>query len=243
MIRYLKVLLGAALALSAFGVLSASAHAAEERFHCSVEPCTATLRQDGASGTKTAHQVFEVTDGKNAVFFTCNKLTGEATSTTKTTNTLTFKNLEYNHNISGEKCDTAGQNVNVTMSGCEYHVIGTPPVAGVGKAHLTVKCPAGKSIEVENESTKCIYTIGTTANDLTGLSLHNIGVKGGGTTEVTVEAFVPNIPVTVLGTKAQCGVDPTAAITGTYSTGNVIVTGETDPKDGSKPVMAEAWYE
>ncbi len=232
MIRYLKVLIGAVLALTAFGALSASAHAAEERFHCSVAPCTLTLKQDGAVGTKTGHQVFEVTDGINTVSFTCNHLTAHATSLTKTTNTLTITGIEYT------ECSVAGSGaVTVRMNKCDYHVIGTPPVEKVGKAHLTVKCEEKSKIEVEIVETKCIQTIGETG-DLTGLTPHNIGEAAKTTTEVTVESNVANIPVTQDGTKAQCGTEP-GKVTGHYSTGNVILTGETDPGG----VMANAWYE
>ncbi len=235
MIRYLKVLLGAALALTAFGVLSASAHAAEERFHCSAEPCTWTLQPDGAVPSKTAHHVFEVTDGKNVVSFTCNQLTGHATST-KTTNTLTFTGLIYHG------CSVAGGGaVTVRMNKCDYHVTGTPEK----KAHLTILCESASKIEVEINETKCIITIGQSEKDLTGLTLHkNIGEAAKKTTEATLEANVENIPVAGAdGTLAQCGVDPAKVLTGHYTTGNTLITGETDPKDGSKPVMENAWYE
>ncbi len=234
MIRYLKVLLGAALALTAFGALSASAHAAEERFHCSVQPCTWTLRQDGAAGTKTAHFVIEVTDGITVVSTTCNEISGHATSLTKTTNTLTFTNIQ----LGG--CSVAGGGaITVRMNKCDFHIIGTPPVGGIGKAHLTIKCEEKSKIEEEINETKCIMTIGETG-DLTGLTPHNIGEAAKTTTEMTIEFNVPNIPVTMDGTKAQCGVDPTKALTGHISTSNVIVTGETDVE---KPVMANVWYE
>ncbi len=134
MIRYLKVLLGAALALTAFGALSASAHAAEERFHCSVEPCTLTLREDGTSGTKTAHQVFEVTDGANTISFTCSQLLGYATSQFKTTTQIAFTNLQY------KECGS----LSIKMNNCTYNVLGAPEKRGspdVSVGHVTVTLP------------------------------------------------------------------------------------------------------
>ncbi len=74
---------------------------------------------------------------------------------------------------------------------------------------------------------------------LPGLKFHNIGEAAKTTTEVTVEANVEGIEVTAHGTKAQCGVDPAKTLTGHYTTGNTLVTGETDPGG----VMANAWYE
>ena len=59
MIRNLKVLVAAAMALAAFGVFSASGAQAAE-FHCSTEPCTGTLKPDETAGTKTSHHVFIV---------------------------------------------------------------------------------------------------------------------------------------------------------------------------------------
>ncbi len=236
MIRYLKVLLGAALALTAFGALSASAHAAEERFHCSVEPCTLTLKPDGAVGSKTAHHVFEVTDGTNTVSFTCNQLAGHATSKTKTTNEVTFTKLEY------KECGGITPIV-VRTNNCAYTFKGLAE----GKGEVTIECEAGKTIEVEIVETKCIMTISTQIGKdfLPGIKFHNIfavdkeGKKIANTTEVTVESNVEGIQVTAHGTQKQCIVDPAKVLTGHYSTGNTLVTGETDPGG----VMAEAWYE
>ena len=64
MIRNLKILIAAAMALAAFGATSAtSAHAADE-FHCAISPCTLTLQPDGAAGSTTAHHVL-VFKGEN----------------------------------------------------------------------------------------------------------------------------------------------------------------------------------
>ncbi len=83
MIRNLKALLVAALALTALGAIATSAHAADE-FHCSVTPCRGTLATDG--GAKNAHHVFIVENEatSKSVSFTCESLRG----TSKTSNRL-----------------------------------------------------------------------------------------------------------------------------------------------------------
>ncbi len=226
MIGKLRVLGLAVLAVGVFGVLDVSgAQGAEERFHCSVQPCSWTLKQDGTS--KTAHQVFEVTDKTNTVSFTCNELKGHATSATKTTNQLTFTGLEY------AGCSVAGGGaVKVRMNACAYNFVGTAEAKG----DMTIECEGTKKIEYEIEETKCIVTIGST-EDLPGLQFHNIGEEAKTTTETTVETNVSNVPVTADGTKEQCGVDPAKSLTGHYSTGNSIITGEND----LTLTMANAW--
>lgn len=55
MIRNLKVLLAAAMALAAFGAFSASsAQAVETEFHCEVAPCSFTLKTDPARGNSAS---------------------------------------------------------------------------------------------------------------------------------------------------------------------------------------------
>src|ERR1044071_4586469 len=82
MIRNLKVLIAAALALAAFGALGAAGAQAAE-FHCSVEPCRYTLKPDGTG--KTAHHVFRIVKGETSGAVICTTLSGEATSAKKTT--------------------------------------------------------------------------------------------------------------------------------------------------------------
>ena len=80
MIRNLKVLLLAAMALTAFGALSAAgAQAAEEKFHCSVVECRVRVGPDGTGAT--THQVFIFSDTSSPVrsfSTTCASITGEA---------------------------------------------------------------------------------------------------------------------------------------------------------------------
>ena len=77
MIRNLRVLFAAALALTALGAITASAHAADE-FHCSVSICgiRGKLSTDGTGAE--AHHVFIVENAAKteSVSFTCESLRG-----------------------------------------------------------------------------------------------------------------------------------------------------------------------
>jgi hypothetical protein len=241
MIRNLKVLLGAAMALAAFGALSASAaHAAGEKFHCSVEPCTVTLSTDG-TGT-TAHHVFIVENAaKESGSFTCESLTGEATSATATTEDLTFKNLVYSN------CKINGvTKVNVRTNECDYTVTSeTEPAGGLngtnGGATIHIICTGTKHIEIENTGTGCIFEV--TPITLRGLHYHNLG--SGSTTDVTIEALISaaasgtSIPTEVAKTGTGCVPKANVGdtLTGSYTTGNTTATGEKENKE-----MAEAWW-
>jgi hypothetical protein len=226
MIRNLKVLMLAAMALAAFGVLGASGAQAKE-FHCSVEPCTATLKPDGAVGSKTAHHVFIVENKVGeSVSFTCEQITGEGTSSKKTAKELLIKNISY------DGCSVVGGSaVTVKMNGCKYLFKAEPGTVTIQE------CETGKHIEI-NLETGCQFTIGA-QGPLTGIAYHTSGVAPN--REMTVETNVKGIVTTISegGTKAKCGITPEATLEGTYTTGNTIVTGETDPGGG----MAETWFE
>ena len=238
MIRNLKVLLGAAMVLAAFGAFSASgaqAHTPAE-FHCHVEPCAATLEADGTEAT--AHHVFVVKNSiGETVSFTCTKLEGFATSTTKTATSLEFTNLQYT------VCKAAGQAVTVRMNGCKYNFTATGTVTITG-------CEAGKKIEVEIVPTGCIATV-KEQGPLTGISFHNIGTTAtppaASNTHETAEAKVPNIAVELDGTTAKCLIDVTKTpITSEYTTGNTTITGFNDPAgtpaDKHGGVRADIWW-
>ena len=147
MIRNLKILIAAAMALAAFGALSATAHAIDE-FHCSVEPCTLTLAPDEIAGTTTAHHVFVIKGETNggvkgaSVSFTCDQLRGEATVTTKTSTEVTFKNLKYTNSLNQHTCKVgASETVTVDMTSCTYRFKAANGTAD--KAEVHVLCNAG----------------------------------------------------------------------------------------------------
>jgi hypothetical protein len=237
MIRNLKVLLVAAMAVAAFTAVNASGAQAAEEFHCSVEPCRYRLHPDEVAGTKTAHHVFIVKNSKGeSVSFTCNTLDGEGRSLTKTATELTVQNLQYTECLANP-----GGKVNVRMNECDYDFAALGGAVGSSPgARVEIRCPGTKHIEIEIEPEHCVFEV--TPQDLKGVHYHNIGTAGTSSTEVTVEANVPGIVVEKgLNAGTKCGI-PTGSLTLTseYTTGNTIVTAEEDI-EGS-PAMVEGWW-
>lgn len=236
MIRNLKVLLLAALAVTAVGAISASAaHAVGEKFHCESAPCRVTTSTDGTGAT--AHHVFVVknSEGKS-VSFTCESLRGDATATNTTETNLRLTGVAY------DNCAAAGAPVAVRMNGCEYNfgaeggAVGSSPGATV-----KIECPGTNVIEIELTETTCTFSVAG-GQDLHGIHYHNIGEKAKTTTETTVEAKVPGIVVAVKN-NVKCPIDVTKTpLTSEYTTGNTLVTAETDPATGT-PAMINGWWE
>ncbi len=228
MIRNLKILIAAAMALAAFGAISASGAQAAEG-HCGVEPCTITVKPDGTPGVngKTAHQVFIVKQGAVSVSTTCQQVGGDATSATKTFSTITLTNVDY------KTCNVAGEASTVKMNTCEYHFV----VGGVHNATAEVNCPAGKSIQIEVPATGCLITVGDTGVLGGGLTFKDAETGGVKKTEVTAEVTATEIPATV-NNKCPGGLKEGAA-TGEYTTGNVELTAE---KDGTEE-HTNLWWE
>jgi hypothetical protein len=224
MIRNLKILFGATLAVAAFGAIGASGAQAAE-FHCSVEPCRFRLNSDGTADK--AHHVFVIDDKTTGVStsITCGRLTGEGRSNTKTFLEATVTNLAY-----GDiQCLEGGTiKTSVVMNECTYHFR-----AG---GEVSVACPEGKKIEIVS-GTGCVYTIGP-QGPLKGITYTTIGAAPN--REVTVSVNVTGIAVTLDGTKAQCvPFDPADNFEGTYTTGNTLVTAETDD---ANEAMADGWW-
>jgi hypothetical protein len=223
MIRNLKVLVAAAMALGALGAVGASgAHAAVE-FHCSVEPCTGTLKPDEVANTKTSHHVFIIENAalSESVSFTCGALDGEVTVNTKTVASAEAKNLSYT------ECLVNGSGkMTVDMNGCKYNF------TAAGTVTITGCTNAAKQIEITIAS--CSFDI-PEQGPLSTISYHNVGISPN--REVTVSANVHKIKVVATGTKATCFINPEQTLEGTYTTGNTIVTGETEAG-----VMADAWW-
>jgi hypothetical protein len=237
MIRNLKILLAAVMALVTLGAISASGAQAAE-YHCTVEPCRGTLKPDGAVPSKTAHHVF-VVKGKNAAgepvsgSFTCNQLTGEGLSNTKTTKEFTATGLAC------DGCAIVGTPCDVDFNGCDYHFVAGPP------STVTIKCPAGKQIEItikENGTTlKCTIDI-PAQGPLGGITYHD-AAEPPTRTELTVQALVKDITGIIATPAAGSSCIPYvgfngSATEGEYTTGNTIVTGET-----ITGVHVGGWYE
>jgi hypothetical protein len=230
MIRNLKILIAAAMALAALGAISASGAQAAEG-HCSVEPCKVTVLPDGTPGTagKTAHQVFVVTQGANSTSVTCQKIEGNATVATKTFKTVQLGNIAYS------ACAlSTGSPADVKMNGCEYH-FETPGVAP-HDAKVKVVCPAGKEIEIEvTAEIKCLMKIGSQGPLGGGLKFHDAETGGVKKELITAETTVSGVAVTVVG---KCDAITEGAATGAITTGNVELTGGT-----TGGVMGTLWWE
>jgi len=231
MIRKLKILLVATMALAALGVFVASAHAAEEKFHCNVEPCRLRAKNDGTG--KTGHQVFVLNDTSgHEVSFTCPTITAEGTSSLKSSSATLFTNINY-----GTECSVNGQpGITIVTTGCGYEFLSAGGATGAG---FNIVCETGKQIEVRIPN--CTFTIAG-GQKLTGARYHNIGKESETTTEITSESNnIKGVAVTILsgGTEANCHVNPTQALSAEFITGNVIATGETDV---ASPVMGNTWW-
>jgi hypothetical protein len=232
MIRNLKILVAAAMALAALGAISASGAQAAEG-HCSVENCKVTVLPDGTPGSagKTAHQVFIVKQGVKSVSTTCQKVEGNGTVATKTFKTIQLGSLAYSN------CDVAGAASTVKTNGCEYH-FETPGVAP-HDAKVKVVCPAGKVIEIEVPATGCKFAIGSTAVLGGGVKFHDAETGGVKKELVTAEVTVNTIPAEMVSATGTCPGELTkGAVTGEYTTGNVELTGGT-----AAGVMGTLWWE
>ncbi len=238
MIRNLKVLLLSAMALAAFGALSAGAAHAAEEFHCQagVAPCTWTASQDGAAGSATGAQLFiPKNKAGETASFKCGTVSGGATSATVTTPELTFGAVGA---LAYGSCKVNGSSeVKVRMNGCHYLFTALNGGTAAG-AIVHILCETTQHIEREVPETGCILE--TTPQTLTGVHYHNIGTKGTNSTEITVEMKVSGLVVEVA--KAGTGCLPKAAVGETLTAelnGNMIFTAE---KDNANKEMVEGWW-
>jgi len=202
MIRNLKALIAAAMALTALGVGALDAQAAGEgKFHCSVEPCNLTVKADGTG--KNAHHVFIVSNGVNSAAITCNEITGNATSSTSTSKQITFINIEY------DGCSIAGSSgAMISMNGCDYLFTDSKLV--------DVGCPEGKKIHITLEG--CTIEIGP--QEVGAVNYTSINSKK----EITVTTSVKGVLVHV--TNEGCvslGLPKGTYSQSEYSTGNTIM--------------------
>lgn len=219
MIRNLKVLIAAAMALAAFGAIGAAGAQAAE-FRCSVAPCTYTMLPDGAAGSAAAHHELVIKQGGATPPATCDTISGDATAGAAVVPELKFTAIKYT------KCNLAGEIANLEMNGCEYLFKNT--------GTITIQCPVGKSIQLKVVATGCTISIGA-QGPLGGITFKN---HAGGKELITMEMKVANIAGTA---NNACGGNPKlkeGAVTVEYTTGNTLLTGETPGG-----VMANAWFE
>jgi hypothetical protein len=176
----------------------------DPEFHCSAEPCRLTMKPDGEGGSETAQQRIRVVGFGASAEFLCDGVTGEATSSQKTSSELTLTSVAY------QNCVNSGFPIAVRMNGCDYILLTNA---------LTINCPAGKKIEIEGTFAflgLCKFTVGP-QGPLSGLLYHRVGE------EVTVENRVSGISVV---NDSSCPVSPVGL---TFVTSNAVLTGETDP--------------
>jgi hypothetical protein len=245
MIRNLKVLIAAAMALAAFGALSATAHAAEEKFHCSVEPnCQLTLAPDGTAGETTAHQVFVVKGETNAgvkgasVSFTCDQLTGEATVATKTDTVATFTNLKYENAAGEDKCKIgASETVTVDFTTCNYKFTSTGGSTSIG--NVQVLCTSEPdAIDINIKGTTCLKVNPFVSQTAGGLGYHDAGfTKEVLTATANVTLPVAKVELVNIGNANCAALNLKKVEEARYTTGNTLVKAE---KEG---VKANVWFE
>jgi hypothetical protein len=139
MIRNLKALGLALIALGAFGAIMASgASAAGERFHCEVEPCTITA-------TSEANHVFSA--GETAVVCTHAEFKGTAT-------VLTEASQEVHPTYSG--CTFLGESAKVETNNCNYK-FGSETVNG----HLPVNIVCTGTSKIKVVTSACTLSFGS----------------------------------------------------------------------------------
>ncbi len=219
MIRNLKVLLAAVLALSAFGAVDASSASAAE-FTAEGQAnkeTTLTIIKDGTG--KTAHQVFDLrkADGTGVLSLTCNEAVGDATVVGATQVEAIFKTL-----VTGSNCSFAGQSVSIPNTGCDFIF-----TAGFPQLHIVddgaLKCEhGGQPIHFTNTNLNCKIEMGR--QTVSGIKYHNLA---GGT--VTVE--MTELAVAYNATGVGCPYGTTS--NGLLTTGNMIIEGK-DKTSGTK---------
>ena len=226
MIRSLKILLAAAMALSALGAIGASGAQAANEFHCSVEPCTVTIKPDGPVPNKTAHHVLIITQGAVSVSSTCNQLSGEGTVAHKTFTEITFTNLKYTG------CNIAGSSSEVRINDCHFRL----NAFGVNAALVTLACV--DHFEITEPVTGCTIKVGPQKAAVPGVTFNDPKTGGIAKTELTA-SFALTIQETIL-VNSKCGGFGLAegAATLHYTTGNVELTAETHAG-----AHASLWYQ
>jgi len=207
MIRNLKALLLAAVAVMAVSAVGASAGQAAE-FHSSVAETKLTLTTDGTG--KTAHQVFDAAGAS----ITCAGIKGEGNLAVSTATSVTI-DVTYEG-----PCTFVGQEATVDMKGCDYTFTSHGTVS---LSSRTGKNCATEPITFSVPSPPCTVTVGSAGGanqNLESVTYHNITTSG--VSEITVEPHVTGITYTATGS----GCPETGTKTnGNYTTGNTIVTG------------------
>ena len=231
MIRNLKILMLAAMAVAAFGAISASGASAAE-YHCETAgaSCILTLSPDGTS--KTAHHVFIVRKEGKSGSVTCNGLDAQATGT-KTATELTLTNLNYTG------CNLAGTEATIDTTGCDY-------LFNSNGGKVNVVCEGANKIKITAGA--CTVEIGSQA--LAGITYTNIATKEDvgppvvhTPAHVTVSTEVKNVDgFAKTGCLGLLGFENTTFTEGEYTTGNTLVKGFVD-NAGAEGAQVRTWWE
>jgi hypothetical protein len=221
MIRNLKVLLTAVLALGAFGALvaaGASAASFTAEGAAAGETTTTTTLKDGTG--KTAHQVLDIRKepGVGILSLTCNEVTGTGhiIGPSNIDGTVETPKLEGG-GTTFPQCTLAGQSVVVENTGCNFTFTAS------GELHITSEffaapntCKYGeKPMHVNSTVLSCKVEVGE--QTVKGVVFHNL-VDGTLTVEANELAF--NYKATGVGCPYG------EKTNGQFTTGNTIVTGE-----------------
>ena len=229
MIRNLKTLILAMVAVAALGAIVASAAQAVPKFTVegAVESTetTLTVKPDGTG--KTAHQVFDIWNSKmeEEKTITCNEATGDAT-----VKGASFTDATFVTPIFEGKCQFLGQEVTVENTGCNFTFTADGTLHIVSEAGK--ECKHGKQpIEFKTKAPlECKVEVAE--QTVAGITYHNLA---DGTITVNVpEAGVPNLTYNATGKDCPFG----TLSTGNFTTGNVIVTGE---KKESETMVNISW--
>jgi hypothetical protein len=197
MIRNLKALMLASMAVLAVGAMAASAANAAE-FTSPNGASTITTTPDGTG--KTAHQVFDAAGGS----ITCNTVHGHASIGGTGATSILSSSIAYSGN-----CNFVGQAATVNMNGCNYRFNASGTV--------DIVCPGTNEITFSVPSPVCDVVV-PPQTGLSSVTYHSINAN-----EVTIEPHVTGIKLTATG----AGCPETGTFTnGNYTTGNVIITAE-----------------
>ena len=231
MIRNLRVLLAAAMALMAFGALASAAQAS--KFTApgvgAGGETTISAIPDETVGTKTAHHVFDITNPLNpleVLSITCNEFTGDTVIKGESTEEVTVT-PHWGKTVAGvfkTECNFAGQEVEVSTGACQLkftasglvHIEKHPGVAGEckhGKQPITFKTPAPNECHVE-----------VAEQTIEGVKYHP-GPERGNPKRPTITLEANNLALVANATGPLCPWGTSKL--GTFTTGNTIITGAT----------------
>jgi len=236
MIRNLRVLLAAAMALAAFGALASAAQAAQFTAPGvgGAAETTISAKPDETAGTKTAHQVVEITKPGTAesLSMTCNEVTGDTVIKGESTEEVTVT-PHWGKTVEGvfkTECNFIGQEVPISIGACQFKFTASGQLHIEKDPNVEGECKHGqKPITFNNTKLECKVEVGQ--QTIEGVKYH-AGPTIGGKPTVTLEANNLVVEANTSGAGCPWGTSKL----GTYTTGNTIITGAVK---GSETEMRE----